>query len=103
VDSQTHAEEDVRARLLTEQRVEAERIAAATRAALADSPELLDEGERPAIEGALAALDAAKAGTNHHAIREAVEAVDRASKEFATRRMNRALEGVRGKGVAAFE
>jgi molecular chaperone HscA len=103
VDSQTHAEEDVRARLLTEQRVEADRIAQATRAALADSPELLAEGERPAIERALAALDAAKAGTNHHAIREAVEAVDRASKEFATRRMNRALEGVRGKGVAAFE
>jgi molecular chaperone HscA len=103
VDSQTHAEEDVRARLLTEQRVEADRIAAATRAALADSPELLEEGERPAIERALAALDATRAGSNHHAIREAVEALDRASKEFATRRMNRALEGVRGKGVAAFE
>jgi molecular chaperone HscA len=104
LESYAHAEEDVKARLLTEQRVEADRIASATRAALESTPELLADGERPAIEAALAALDAAKAGTDHRAIHEAIEAVDRASKEFATRRMNRALEiGVRGKGMAAFE
>ena len=42
LDSFAHAEDDVKARLLTEQRVEAERIASAARAAMADSPELLD-------------------------------------------------------------
>jgi molecular chaperone HscA len=104
LDSFAHAEEDVKARLLTEQRVEADRIAGAARAAMADSPELLTDGDRAAIDGALAALAAARADTDHHAIRGAVEALDHASKEFAARRMNRAFElGLRGRGVDALE
>jgi hypothetical protein len=40
----------------------------------------------------------------HGAIRLAIEELDRASKGFAERRMNRALEqGLRGKDVAAVE
>ncbi|MEA2700801.1 MAG: molecular chaperone HscA [Myxococcales bacterium] len=104
LDSFEHAEEDVKTRLLAEQRIEAERIASAARAAMADSPELLTDGDRNAIAAALETLAAAKSGTDHNAIRAAVEGLDHASKDFAARRMNRALEtGLRGRTVATVE
>jgi molecular chaperone HscA len=104
LDSFAHAEEDVKLRLLTEQRVEAERISAATQHAMADSPELLTPEDEQTIRAALAALAAARAGSDHNAIRLAVEALDHASKEFATRRMNRAMQqGLRGRDVADVE
>jgi molecular chaperone HscA len=69
-----------------------------------DAPELLEDGERDEIEGALRAVEAARAGSDHLAIRDAVEALDHASKPFATRRMNRALEqGFRGRAVDAVD
>ena len=46
----------------------------------------------------------AQAATDHGAIRAAVQALDAASKDFAGRRMNRALDhGLRGRGVAEVE
>jgi molecular chaperone HscA len=104
LDSFAHAEEDVQTRQLTEQRVEADRIAAAARAAMADTPDLLTDEDRRAIDGALAHLAAVRAGRDHQAIRAAVEALDEASKAFAARRMNVAFErGLRGRDVAAVE
>jgi molecular chaperone HscA len=104
LDSFAHAEDDVKTRLLVEQRVEADRITAAVQAALADTPELATPEDRAAIDAAVAAVGRARAGTDHLAIRDAVEALDHASKEFAGRRMNRAFEaGLRGKSVAAVE
>ncbi len=104
LDSIAHGDEDVKARLLAEQRVEADGIVAAARAAMRDAPELLADGERDAIEEALAAVEAARAGSDHHAIRTAIETLDHASKAFATRRMNRALEqGFRGRNVDAVD
>jgi molecular chaperone HscA len=104
LDSFAHADEDVKARLLAEQQVEADGIAAAARGAMAEAPELLTEADRVAIEAALTALSVARAGSDHHAIRAAVEEVDHASKEFAGRRMNRAIEtGLRGKDVSEVE
>jgi molecular chaperone HscA len=104
LDSFAHAEEDVQIRLLTEQQVEADRIAAAARTAMADSPELLTPEDRTAIDAALAALATARGGKDHHAIRVAVEGLDQASKEFAARRMNVAFDrGLRGKDVASVE
>jgi molecular chaperone HscA len=104
LDSFAHADEDVKARLLAEQQVEADGIAAAARGAMAEAPELLTDADRVAIEAALAALAVARAGSDHHAIRAAVDEVDHASKEFAGRRMNRAVEtGLRGKDVAEVE
>ena len=52
-------------------------------AALKTSPELVTERERPAIDGAVAALRAARAGTDPRAIQDAIDALDRASKDFA--------------------
>lgn len=94
LDSFAHAEEDVKARLLTEQRVEAGRILDAARAALANAEvqEMLEPGEQERIEAAIGALEGARTGESHTAIRAAIEALDRASKDLAARRMNRALE-----------
>ena len=104
LDSIAHGDEDVKARLLAEQRVEADGIVAAARAAMRDAPELLEDGERDAIEEALTAVEAARAGSDHHAIRTAIETLDHASKAFATRRMNKALEqGFRGRNVDAVD
>ena len=104
LDSFAHAEDDVKARLLAEQRVEADGIVAAARAAMRDAPELLEAGEREEIERALGGVEAARAGSDHHAIRLAVEELDHASKPFATRRMNQALEhGFRGSNVDAVD
>jgi molecular chaperone HscA len=104
LDSFAHADADVKARLLAEQRVEAKRISAAARAAMLDAPELLDDADRAAIPGALDTLDRVAEGIDHQAIRAAIEALDHASKNFAGRRMNRALEtGLRGRDVASVE
>jgi molecular chaperone HscA len=104
LDSYAHAEEDVPRRLLAEQRVEAERILAATRAAMAATPELLTPEDREGIAAAIAALEERKAGTDHLAIRAGVEAVDAASKAFAQRRMDLALErGLAGKAIGEVE
>jgi molecular chaperone HscA len=104
LDSFAHAEDDVRARQLTEQRVEAERILSAARGAMAESPELLTGDDRARIDAAMQAVEVAKAGPSHQAIAAAVEALDAASKDFAGRRMNRALEaGLRGRTVGEVE
>jgi molecular chaperone HscA len=103
-DSFDHADDDMGARLLTVERVEADRILGATRAALMASADLLVEGEREAIETGMAGLASAKAGTNHLAIRGAIQSLDEASKEFARRRMNAALEqNVRGQSLDTVE
>ena len=103
-DSFEHAEDDMGARLLTVERVEADRILGATRGALLASAALLIPGEREAIEGAMAALEAAKASTDHLAVRAASVALDEVSREFARRRMNAALdENVRGQALDAVE
>jgi len=103
-DSFDHANDDMGARLLTVERVEADRILGATRAAPASSAELLVEDEGKAIEAAMTALELAKSGTNHLAIRGAIQSLDEVSKELARRRMNAALEqNVRGQALDAVE
>ncbi|HEX7501295.1 MAG TPA: Hsp70 family protein, partial [Polyangia bacterium] len=103
-DSFDHANDDMGARLLTVERVEADRILGATRAALASSADLLVDDEGKAIEAAMTALELAKSGTNHLAIRGAIQSLDEVSKEFARRRLNAALEqNVRGQALDLVE
>jgi molecular chaperone HscA len=98
-DSFAHAADDMAARALAEAQVEADQIADATRAALAADGELLDSGERVAIDAALADLADKRAGTDAASLRAAIAAVNRATTEFAARRMDRsvgrALAGMR--------
>ena len=92
VESYEHAEEDKGRRLLLTEQVEADRILAATRAGLQADADLLEPEVEAAIRVATAALEAARAGTDHRAIHEAIEALDQAGQPFAERRMNRSLE-----------
>jgi len=66
--------------------------------------ELLTPEDEAAIAGALAALETAKAGDRAAVIKTAIEELDAASKAFAQRRMNRALErGLRGHALDEVE
>ena len=101
LDSFEHAEDDVKARLLAEQRVEAERILAAARAAMRRRARV---ARRPASATAIDARDgrarggARRAPTTTRSAR-AIEELDHASKPFAERRMNRVDRAAR-QGVA---
>jgi molecular chaperone HscA len=85
------ADEDMAARALREARVEAERMVLATRSALAADGELLDDAERRAIDALVDATLATAAGTDHHAINAAVEALAHGTEGFAALRMNRGI------------
>ncbi len=86
-----HAETDMAERSLREARVEAERMALATRAALASDGELLSAAERQAIEALVAALDAQAQGSDAHAIEAAVKTLAEGTETFAATRMNRSI------------
>jgi molecular chaperone HscA len=104
IESFEHAEDDLAKRNLLVERVEAERILAATRHAFASDPELLADDVRIAGEQAMAELERVMAGDHHLAIRAAVEALDLATKPFAQARMNRAVDaGFRGKTLEEAE
>ena len=91
IDSFEHAEDDLARRNLAIERVEAERILAATRAAFASDAALLDDDVRAAGEAAMRDLEAAMAGTDYLAVRDKISALDVATKPFAQLRMNRAI------------
>ena len=100
LDSFENAEEDLQRRNLQVERIEAERILSATRSAMQTDAELLDDDTRAATDEAMAHLEEVARGDDHLAIRAAVEALDRASKPFAQRRMNRAVgAAIRGRAV----
>lgn len=86
-----HGADDMRRRLLAESRVEAERLALALDAALASDGDLLDAGERAALDAARARLAAALPGEDRDAIQAAAEALEEGTKAFAERRMDRGI------------
>ena len=94
-DSFSHAKEDVHARALAEAKVDGQRLLEATHAAIAADAALLED--RKPIDAAVAALEAAMAGSDHRRIKQAVDALNRATEPFAERRMDagirRALAG----------
>jgi molecular chaperone HscA len=87
-DAFTHAKDDMYARALNEHIVDAQGLIAATRAAMVEDGTLLDADETAAIEASIAALERLMAGTDHHAIKRGVEALNAATTEFAQRRMD---------------
>jgi molecular chaperone HscA len=91
LDALDHGEEDLRLRRLAENRVEAARIGAATARAMTVDAELLAPGERESIGRAIGDLEEAARGEDAGRIHALIEALDTSSKEFATRRMNRAI------------
>ena len=91
-DSYAHAQADVEARRLEEQKVEARRLLGATEAALAEDSGLLSAAELEAIHSAIRTLEAAAAGSNWFDIKQAADSLNQASTEFAGRRMDRRVQ-----------
>jgi len=87
------ADEDMRARALREQQVEAQRLLEATVAALAADGDLLSLDERNAIERLVADTGAHLQDTDIAAIRVATEALVAGTDDFAARRMDRSIRG----------
>ncbi len=88
IDSMEHAEEDVAARMLHEQQVEAARVLEALAAALADDGDMLTADERDKIDTAAAHLLEVSKGNDDRAIKNAMQALDAAAEEFVARRMD---------------
>lgn len=91
-DSISHARDDVEIRNLREQQVEADRVLDALQAAMQQDGDLLNEREIGEIETALLALNQAKQGTDHQAIKKAIDELNTATTEFAARRMNKSIK-----------
>jgi molecular chaperone HscA len=90
-DSMGAADNDMRARALREQQVEAQRLFEATQTALAVDGDLLDAGERAEVEALLAPLAAAAEAIDADAVKAAVDALAHGTEEFAARRMDRSI------------
>ncbi|EFT3398578.1 Fe-S protein assembly chaperone HscA [Salmonella enterica] len=96
-DSMSFAEQDVKARMLAEQKVEAARVLESLAGALTADAALLSAAERQCIDDAAAHLSAVAQGDDVDAIEQAIKNVDKQTQEFAARRMDqsvrRALKG----------
>jgi molecular chaperone HscA len=85
------AEEDMRARALREQQVEAQRLIEATQTALRTDADLLSNEERSAIDTLMQRLGESAAGDDTAAIKAAIDELARGTDEFAARRMDRSI------------
>ena len=99
-DSMSFAEQDVKARMLAEQKVEAARVLESLAGALATDAALLSAAERQVIDEAAAALAQAAEGDNVAAIENAIKNVDKQTQEFAARRMDASVrQALKGHSV----
>jgi molecular chaperone HscA len=86
-----HASEDMQARALREQQVEAERLLEATRQALNEDAALLEANELLLVESAMSRLQQLATGTDHLAIKAGIDALSAQTGELAARRMDKAI------------
>lgn len=98
--SMENAKQDIDARLLAEQRVEARRVIEAVLAALDHDQDLLNAQELSAVKTALVSLDQLQQGSDMLAIKQGIKALDQATQEFAARRMDKSIrQALAGKSV----
>ncbi|MGR5148817.1 Fe-S protein assembly chaperone HscA [Photobacterium alginatilyticum] len=91
-ESMTHAQEDKDARTLAEQQVEADRVLEGLITALAaDGDTLLTKEERDELEAVMMELVQLRQGTDPYAIEQGIKKTDKASQEFASRRMDKSI------------
>ena len=100
-----NAQEDLQARELAEQRVEADRVIESVIVALqADGADLLSTEEFHHIESVLKQLMDVKQGSDRDAIAQGIKALDTATQEFAARRMNASInKALTGKNLSDIE
>jgi molecular chaperone HscA len=104
MDALEYGEEDLLKRRLAENRVDAHRMIGATKKSIAADSDLLEEKERAAIDAAMTALEASVASDDPSKIHAAIESLDHATKDFAGRRMNRAIaKAIGGKNLNEVE
>ncbi len=90
-DSMSFAAQDVKARMLAEQKVEAARVLESLQSALDADAALLSAAERQAIDDAVAHLRAVAEGDDTDAIEQAIKNTDKQTQEFAARRMDQSV------------
>ncbi len=105
VDSMENAESDVKARMLHEQRVEADRTLEALDAAMGrDASEFLNDEEQNAILKARALVAEVRDGNDGDAIKQSLDALESASEIYVARRMNASVGStMRGKTLSNFD
>ncbi len=90
-----HAADDLAARKLAEEKVEAGRVVEALRSALAtDGDRLLEAAERVPIDKALAALIDAMSGSDSDIIKQSAANVEQVCEAYVERRMNKSIKDV---------
>lgn len=90
-DSMTNAQDDLNARRLAEQKVEAARVLESLTGALEQDANLLTPEEKSAIDNAVNELINAVEGTDPTAIESAIKQLDKQSQDFAARRMDASI------------
>lgn len=90
-DSMTNAQDDLTARRLAEQKVEAARVLESLTSALAQDANLLTSNEESEIDNAVNELIKAVEGTDPIAIENAIKQLDKQSQDFAARRMDASI------------
>ena len=104
IDALDHGEEDLIKRRVAEGRIEGERVILATEKGLREGHDLLQPGEEEKIRAAINKLHLAIAGDEPDPIRVATEELDKATSEFAGRRMNEAIaRAIAGRAVDEVE
>ena len=91
-DSFSTAQQDMATRALVEARVDADRMIAATRSALAADGDLLDATERDAMERLIAALAETVGSESAADIEAATQTLAKGTEAFAALRMNRGIQ-----------
>ena len=92
LDSMSNAKEDIAARMLKEQQVEAARVIEALQAALAVDAQLLSEQELADINAGINELAQISQGADEKAIEESIEKVNDLTAIFAERRMDSSIK-----------
>jgi molecular chaperone HscA len=104
-DSMEHAADDMEARRLREQQVEADRVLESIDAALEkDGAELLSAEEMQSIMTARGQLSESRQGEDLEAIKQAIKQLEKVSEEYVARRMNRSVQSMMaGHKIEEFE
>jgi molecular chaperone HscA len=101
-DSYAHADDDMRARALSEAQVDAQQLLEITRRAIEAEADLVPADERTRIDAAIAAISEALVGDDAAKLRAATDALNHATAPFAGRRMDRDVKrALAGKQIDA--
>jgi molecular chaperone HscA len=99
-DGFNHASDDAFRRALREAQVEAQRLLEAVQSALREDAELLSTLETAHVNSCMGKLQAVMMGDDRRAIDDAMDALNKATAEFAARRMNQSVQrALSGKSI----